>query len=114
MRVSLLKNCASCCRLRRHIATTTYHPQGDGLVERANRTILNMLATVMKDDKDWESSHLRATCMAYNSSIQSTTRQSPFFLMFGRTARIPVDLLCGTGDVEKDMSINSYVSQQRF
>ena len=51
--------------------TTLYHPQGDGLVERANRTILNMLATVVKDHKDWES-HLRATCMAYNSSIQST------------------------------------------
>ena len=80
--------------------TTLYHPQGDGLVKRANRTILNMLATVVKDHKDCKS-HLRATCMAYNSSIQSTTGQSLFFLMFGRRARIPVDLLCGTGDAEK-------------
>ena len=48
--------------------TTLYHPQEDGLVERANRTILNMLATMVKDHKDQES-HLRATCMAYNSSI---------------------------------------------
>ena len=91
--------------------TTPYHPQGNGLVERANRTILNMLATVVKDHRDWES-HLRATCMAYNSSIQSTTGQLPFFLMFGRRARIPVDLLCGTGDAEKDVSVNSYVAQQ--
>ena len=53
--------------------TIPYHPQGDGLVERANRTILNMLAIVVKDHKDWES-HLRATCMTYNSSIQSTTQ----------------------------------------
>ena len=71
-----------------------------------------MLATAVKDHhKDWES-HLRATCMAYNSSIQSTTRQSPFFLMFGRKERISVDLLCGTGEVEKQVSVNSYVSQQ--
>ena len=27
-------------------------------------------------------------------------------------SRIPVDLLCGTDDVEKDASVNSYVSQQ--
>ena len=50
--------------------------------------------------------------MAYNLSIQSTAGQSPFFLMFGRRARIPVDLLCGTGDAEKDVSVNGYVSQQ--
>ena len=70
-----------------------------------------MLETVKKDHKDWKS-HLRAACMAYNSSIQSTTKQSPFFLIFGRRARIPVDLLCGTGEAEKDVSINSYVLQQ--
>ena len=91
--------------------TTPYHPQGDGLVERANQTILSMLATVVKNHKDWES-HLRTTCMAYSTSIQSTTGQSPFFLMFGRRARIPVDLLCGTGEMERDVSVNSYVSQQ--
>ena len=93
--------------------TTPYHPQGDGLVERANRTILDMLATVVRDHKDWES-HLRATCMAYNTSVQSTTGQShsPFFLMFGRRARIPVDLLWETSGVGECVSINSYVSQQ--
>ena len=63
--------------------TTPYQPQGDGLRERTNRTILDMLVTVIRDHKDWES-HLRATCMAYNTSAQSTTGQSPFFLMFER------------------------------
>ena len=50
--------------------------------------------------------------MTYNSSIQSTMGQSPFFLMFGRKARILVDLLRGTGEVEKQASVNSCVSQQ--
>ena len=59
--------------------TTPYHSQGDGLVERANRTVLNMLATVMKDHYDWES-HLQATCMAYNTvSNLLSIYYSPFF-----------------------------------
>ena len=73
--------------------TTSYHPQGDGLVERFNRTLLDMLATTVKDHEgSWED-HIRAVCMAYNTSIQQTTGYSPFFLMYGRQARIPVDLM---------------------
>ena len=91
--------------------TTPYHPQGDRLVERANRTILDMLATVVKSHENWES-HLRATCMAYNTSVQSTTGQLPYFLMFGRRVRIPIDLLCGPRQTGECVSVNDYVSQQ--
>ena len=43
---------------------------------------------------DWED-HLRAICMAYNTSVQATTVFSPFYLMFGREARMPLDILFG-------------------
>lgn len=34
--------------------TTLYIPQSDGMIERENRTIENMLATfVIKNQKDW-------------------------------------------------------------
>jgi len=43
--------------------TIPYHPQGDGLVERFNRTMLAMLATCAKDNPlDWEI-HMRKVCM---------------------------------------------------
>ena len=75
--------------------TTPYHPQSDGLVERFNRTLLAMLATCAKDNPlDWEK-HLRKVVMAYNTSVQASTGYTPFFLMFGRQARIPVDVLYG-------------------
>eukprot|EP00731_Ephydatia_muelleri_P006479 Em0003g727a len=36
---------------------------------------------------------LSKVCMAYNTSIQSTTGYTPFFLMFGREARLPLAIV---------------------
>ena len=78
--------------------TTPYRPQGDGLVERANCTLLNMSSTVVEEHQEAWESHLRPVCMAYNTSIQPTTGYSPFFLMLGRRARMPIDLVYGTNN----------------
>jgi len=76
--------------------TTPYHPQCDGLVERFNTTLLNMLATCAKDHPfDWWQ-YICEVCIAYNSSTQSSTGYTPFYLMFRRQARLPIDVLYGT------------------
>ena len=49
--------------------TTPYHPQCDGLVERFNCTLLNILATCTEDHLgDWEQ-NISKVCMAYNASV---------------------------------------------
>ena len=71
--------------------TTPYHPQSNRLVERFNRTVSNMLASTVKENPfEWES-HLRKVCLAYTTSVHATTGHTPFFLMFGRQAQLPVD-----------------------
>lgn len=76
--------------------TSPYHPQCDGLVERSNRTLLSMLATTThRHPFDWED-QLPKVCMAYNTSVHASTGYTPFFLMFGRQARLPIDLVYGT------------------
>jgi transposase InsO family protein len=77
--------------------TTPYHPMGNGLCERFNRTLMNMLGTLEPDQKrDWKS-HVAPMVHAYNCVRQESTRMTPYFLMFGRDPRLPVDLAFGLG-----------------
>ncbi|KRX48156.1 Retrovirus-related Pol polyprotein from transposon [Trichinella murrelli] len=66
--------------------TTPYHPQSDGLVERANRTLLQLFRTYMVKDADWED-HLLLMLYAYRTAKHASTGASPFTLMFGREAK---------------------------
>ena len=93
--------------------TSAYHPQCDGLVERFNRTLLSMLSTTTKDHLfNWEN-QIRKVCMAYNTSVHALTGYTPFYLMFGRQARLPIDLMYGTGD-NNELSTSDYATQLKM
>ncbi len=65
------------------VNTTAYHPQTDGLVERFNRTLTDMLAKkVERSGKDWDT-QLPYVLLAYRASVQESTGESPFFLLHG-------------------------------
>lgn len=105
------------CRILqiRKSRTSPYHPQGDGLVERFNRTLLSMLATSTKDNPlSWEE-YLQPVCFAYNTSCHSSTGFTPFYLMYGREARLPVDLQFGVHSPNtEDLSPINYSRQMQM
>ena len=75
--------------------TTPYHPMGNGMVERFNRTLLNMLGTLTSTQKsDWKS-HVSTLCHAYNAAVHDSTGYVPFYLMFGRHPRLAIDAFLG-------------------
>ncbi len=87
--------------------TTPYHPQGDPQPERFNRTLLSMLGTLNTTQKRQWSRYVSQLVHAYNSTKSDATGYSPYFLMFGREARLPVDICFETE--EEIVSHSQYV-----
>ena len=65
--------------------TTAYHSQCDGLVERQNRTLQDMLAAFASEHRDDWDLWIDSAVFAYNTSCHESTRYSPYELIFGRT-----------------------------
>lgn len=88
--------------------TTPYHPMGNGQTERFNRTLGDMIRSLPPRSKAVWPQMLNTLTFSYNCTRHETTGYPPFFLMFGRTPRLPVDVLFesvilddGTVDVSK-------------
>ena len=73
-----------------------YHAQTNGQVERMNQTIIRMIGKLEEDKKACWSEHLSELLLAYNATCSAVTGYSPYYLLFGRRSRIPVDYLFPT------------------
>lgn len=92
--------------------TTPYHAMGNGMTERFNATLLNMLGTLEDDKKkDWKT-YVPALVQAYNSTRHDSTGYSPFYLMLGRHPRLPIDIVMGLHP-EEDRKETDYVNSLR-
>eukprot|EP00731_Ephydatia_muelleri_P020063 Em0012g888a len=90
--------------------TTAYHPQGNGQVERFNRTVEAILAKMVGEHQDDWDKHLQKAVFA---SLHESTGYSPYFVNFGRSPVLPVDVMLGrfgTGE-RGDGTIPQYIKE---
>ena len=74
-------------------AKTRTTPYQDGQVERLKKSLVKILSKLISDHRrDWEDFVPKAV-LAYNTSVHEWTRFTPYRLMFGRDAILPLDAL---------------------
>ncbi|KAM7290794.1 DDE-type integrase/transposase/recombinase [Ixodes scapularis] len=76
-----------------HRRTTAYHPQTNGLTERLNKTIADMISMYVDvEHKTWDEV-LPYVTFAYNTAVQETTGVTPFQLVHGRKVTTMLDVM---------------------
>ena len=76
-----------------HMTLTSYYPKGNGQAEAFNKTLLKILGKMTKENgKGWREE--LPTALWANRTVKSqATGASPFSLVYGTEAIIPIDLV---------------------
>ena len=94
----------------KHISTSPYHPQCNGLTEKFNGTLKKMLKRMcIEQPNEWHR-YINPLLFAYRQVPQETTGFEPFELLFGRSIRGPIQILreLWSNDQADSVAMNSY------
>jgi antitoxin component of RelBE/YafQ-DinJ toxin-antitoxin module len=72
--------------------STAFHPQSDGLTEWMNQSLETGLCTFINGSQDNWDDLLPMAEFAINSSVNISTGVTPFKMIYGKDARLPIDL----------------------
>ena len=75
-----------------HTLSTAGHPESNGLVERANQTIINYFRKYVEDCNDWPSI-LQFGVFSHNSSYSASTRSTPYRMLYFNDPLLPHSFL---------------------
>lgn len=74
----------------KRLRTTAYHPQCNGAVERLNQTLIKIVSHYVSEDQQVWDKWLHFSTSAYNTTVHEGTKESPYYLLYGRDPVVPV------------------------
>ena len=87
---ALIKETCKLLKIQK-LQTSSYNPQANGVCERMHNLLIDMLSHfVRKDAKNWDE-YVPYAVMAYRAMPHSTTKYSPYYLVYGREMRLPIE-----------------------
>ncbi|MCO5567965.1 hypothetical protein L7F22_021661 [Adiantum nelumboides] len=80
----------------KHVHFTPYYPQCNGLVEKTNGVLCKIITKHVRDrPQDWDK-HLTAALWAYRTSFKVSTQFTPYHLVYGQEALLPIEVELGS------------------
>jgi hypothetical protein len=74
-----------------HENSSPYYPQANGQVEAINKVLKTMLQHMVGVNKTSWHLHLFSALWAYRTSVKTSTRFTPFRLVYGIEAVLPIE-----------------------
>ena len=93
--------------------TTSFHPQSNAVIERINRTLVNMLAKTIDDFQINWTQQLPYVMIAFRTSVHESTGYTPQFLVSGEEINLPIDIQYPSPEQPNKTDVHQFVQQKR-
>ncbi|MCO5549244.1 hypothetical protein L7F22_002711 [Adiantum nelumboides] len=97
-----------------HNKSGPYHPQANGQAEHTNKILSSVLTKVLSTGRtDWEM-NLHAALWAYRVSFKTALNVTPFNLVYGLDAILPIEFLLPTLRIARDLEWTRHELSERL
>ena len=97
-----------------HKKSAPYHPQANGQAESSNKTICTALTKIVSESRtDWEQK-LPSVLWAYRTAYKTAVGATPFDLVYGINAILPMEFLIPTLRVAKELEWTGHELSERI